>query len=82
MAKPFFRLRMKMAEQDVTQQELGRRIGRSASYVIAALTGKGGWDSRDIPKVARALNIPRDEWTDLFFPDQPPVLQVKGGRAG
>ena len=81
MAKPFFRLRMKMAEQDVTQQELGRRIGRSASYVSAALTGKGGWDSRDIPKVAQALSIPREEWTDLFFPEQP-ALRVKGGRAG
>lgn len=82
MAKPFFRLRMKMAEQDVTQQELGKRIGRSASTVSAALCGKIGWDSRDIPKVARALNIPREEWLDYFFPDQPPALKVKGGRAG
>ena len=34
MAKPFFRLRMKMAEQDVTQQELGRRIGDRAQRVL------------------------------------------------
>lgn len=67
--KPFFKLRLRMMEQDQTGKSPAERIERSPTYVTQFLAGKGCLTTKDIIKAAAVLGIGREEIGEYFFPE-------------
>lgn len=51
MPKPFYKLRFALGERDVTQRELGKKIGRSQAYVGRRLAGTASWTLEDAYRI-------------------------------
>lgn len=66
-AKRYRLLRKKMRELEVTQEYLGKLIGRSESYVNRALCGERSFEMDEAYLICKELNISQDEIT-LYFP--------------
>ena len=69
--KPYFKLRQQLFALGMTQEELGREIGKGQQYMSYRLTGKKPFTVDEAYKILEILDIPDSRLTE-FFP--------KGGR--
>lgn len=61
------KLRARMFEFDITQEDLRKLFKKSYSYITPRMTGKTPWSMDDVYKLCGLLKIPYDEIT-LYFP--------------
>ena len=67
MAKKYLKLRGRMAEQDVDQQELSRALKLSNSAVSTRLAAKYPWTVEQVYTICDLLEIDYDE-IPTYFP--------------
>ena len=65
--KPFYNLRVRFAECEVTQNEVARRAGMAPSTMTARMTGAHPFDAWQMEAIAKALQIPPEEYSKYFF---------------
>ncbi len=78
MYKPFKKLRLRFVELDMTQSEVSRRAGMAESTLTARMTGRLPWNSDEITRVAKVLDIQTDQIGAFFFTDAPKEYKKKG----
>ena len=66
MAKPFYKLRFALGEMDITQQELGKLIGRSQAYVGRRLAGTASWTIEDAYRILDAIGVDESRLGEFF----------------
>lgn len=62
-----FELYIEMVRAGHTRKTLGEAIGRTGQYISTVMNGYAAPDTRDIEKMAKVLDIPRERWVDVFF---------------
>lgn len=62
-----FDLFVEMSRAGHNRQTLGAAIGRTGQYVSQILNGYSAPDTRDIERMAKELNIPKERWVEVFF---------------
>lgn len=65
--RPFYKLRVRFAECEVTQNEVARRAGMAPSTMTARMTGQQPFDAWQMDAIAEVLEIPREEYGKYFF---------------
>ena len=65
--KPFYRLRVRFAECEITQNEVARQAGMAPSTMTARMTGQQPFDAWQMDAIADVLKIPREEYGKYFF---------------
>lgn len=68
--RPFYSLRVRFAECEITQNEVARRAGMAPSTMTARMTGQKPFDAWQMDAVAQVLKIPREEYGKYFFQPQ------------
>lgn len=74
--KPFYRLRVRFAECEITQNEVARRAGMAPSTMTARMQGLQPFDAWQMDAVANVLNISREEYGKYFFVSKP-IIEEK-----
>lgn len=69
--RKFHRLRVRLAEMDITQQEAARMAGLAPSTLTTRMTGRLPWHADEISAIAKVLNIPTEQIGAFFFEDGP-----------
>ena len=77
MTKPFKRLRCKLLECDMKQQELADRLGVSPATISTRLSGRLPWSVPEAVQVAKILDIPMDRLSEFFYDDSPEGLAAQ-----
>ena len=67
MCKPFYNLRVRFAQCEMSQNEVARAAGMASSTMTARMTGAQPFDAWQIEKIAKTLNIPPEEYGKYFF---------------
>lgn len=67
MAMDYSRLRGRIREKVGTEGALALAIGRSHSFLSAALNGRTEFEQTDIWAICEMLDIPQTEVGDYFF---------------
>ena len=68
MAKPFAELRELMRKNEITQEELGRRLGRKETYICHRLSGEQPFTLDECYTIMRDFNIPMERMHEVFPP--------------
>ena len=71
MCKPFYNLRVRFAQCEMSQNEVARAAGMASSTMTARMKGYQPWTSDEITRVAAVLNIPREQIGEFFFEPLP-----------
>lgn len=75
-------LELKLFHIEMTQEELGEKIGRSKTYVSFRMTGKREWELRDVYAICDVLDIEYSEIPKYFPPKKAARLSVlKKGKS-
>lgn len=61
-------LELRLFHIEMTQEELGAKIGRSKTYVSFRMTGKREWEMRDVYAICDVLGIDYSEIPKFFPP--------------
>lgn len=67
MRKPFYNLRVRFAECEMTQNEVARAAGMASSTMTVRMCGKRPFDAWQMEKIAAALKITPEEYGKYFF---------------
>lgn len=67
MARQYPLLRAMMTRNELTQTDIARKMGRSATYVNLRMTGRKGWTIDEINELMTLLDIPKAEVQRVFF---------------
>lgn len=67
MCKPFYNLRVRFAQCEMSQNEVARAAGMASSTMTARMTGAQPFDAWQIEKIAQTLSIPPEEYYKYFF---------------
>ncbi|WP_296035354.1 helix-turn-helix transcriptional regulator [uncultured Gemmiger sp.] len=67
MRKPFYNLRVRFAQCEMSQNEVARAAGMASSTMTARMQGKQPFDAWQIEAIATALQIPVEEYGKYFF---------------
>ncbi|MCM1330021.1 MAG: DUF739 family protein [Ruminococcus sp.] len=67
--KPYAKLRGRMAEMEVTGEDLANHIERSKTYVSNRLTHSYSWSIDEVYKILDFLEIPESEIFTYFPPN-------------
>lgn len=67
MYKPFYNLRVRFAQCEMSQNEVARAAGMASSTMTARMTGAQPFDTWQIEKLAAALGISPEEYGKYFF---------------
>ena len=62
MYKPFYNLRVRFAQCEMSQNEVARAAGMASSTMTARMTGAQPFDAWQIEKIAAALGISPEEY--------------------
>ncbi len=67
-----------MYENDCTQQDIAKMIGRSPSYIAERMRGKKPFDMEDVYKLCDCFEL---SYTDIpiYFPPKGRMLSAKAG---
>ena len=65
--RPFYNLRIRFAECEITQNEVARRAGMAPSTMTARMTGQQPFDAWQMDAIAQVLNIDRADYGKYFF---------------
>ena len=60
MCKPFYNLRVRFAQCEMSQNEVARAAGMASSTMTARMQGKQPFDAWQMEKIAAALDNPND----------------------
>ena len=71
--RPFYKLRVRFAECEITQNEVARRAGMAPS-----MTGQQPFDAWQMDAIAEVLEIPREEYGKYFFMPRNLVPKTEG----
>lgn len=74
--RKFHRLRVRLAEMDITQQEAARMAGLAPSTLTTRMTGRVPFNINEVQALCEVLNIPTEQIGAFFFEDGP--RQQKG----
>lgn len=66
--RPFYKLRVRFAECELTQNEVARRAGMAAGTMTARMNGHQPFDAWQMDAIGQILGIPREEYGKYFFP--------------
>ena len=64
--RKFAKLKNLLFEQELTQADVAREIGRGMTYVTRRMNGRDAWTFADAEKLGSLLGISRTEWADYF----------------
>ena len=67
MYRPFYNLRERFAQCEMSQNEVARAAGMASSTMTARMTGAQPFDAWQMEAIAKALNIPPEEYSKYFF---------------
>ena len=67
MLPKFKKLRGRMYENQVTQEDIAKLLGRSEAYVSMRMTAKQPFDIDEVYKICEYLDVPECE-IHIFFP--------------
>lgn len=67
MCKPFYNLRVRFAQCEMSQNEVARAAGMASSTMTARMTGAQPFDAWQMEAIAAALHIPPEEYSKYFF---------------
>ena len=67
MRKPFYNLRVRFAECEMTQNEVARAADMASSTMTVRMCGKRPFDAWQMEKIAAALKIMPEEYGKYFF---------------
>ncbi len=65
--RPFYKLRVRFAECEITQNEVARRAGMAPSTMTARMMGQQPFDAWQMDAIAEVLQISREEYGKFFF---------------
>lgn len=65
--RPFFNLRVRFAECEMSQNEVARSAGMSPSAMTARMNGAQPFDTWQIMKIAGVLQIAPADYAKYFF---------------
>ena len=65
--RPFYNLRIRFAECEITQNEVARRAGMAPSTMTARMTGQQPFDAWQMDAIAQVLKIDRADYGKYFF---------------
>lgn len=71
MYRAFHKLRVRFVEMDLKQNEVAKAAGMAPSTLCARMQGKQPFTSWEISRIAKVLNIPREQYGEFFFADEP-----------
>jgi len=66
MARPFLKLRARLAENGYTQQDMQRRLGLGSSTVSRRFNGVEEWRLTEIWEIMEWLDIPAQQMHEYF----------------
>lgn len=67
MYRPFYNLRVRFAQCEMSQNEVARAAGMASSTMTARMTGAQPFDAWQMEVIAAALHIPPEEYSKYFF---------------
>lgn len=67
MYRPFYNLRVRFAQCEMSQNEVARAAGMASSTMTARMQGKQPFDAWQMEAIAEALKIPPEEYSKYFF---------------
>ena len=67
MYRPFYNLRVRFAQCEMSQNEVARAAGMASSTLTARMTGAQPFDAWQMEAIAAALHIPPEEYSKYFF---------------
>ena len=67
MYRPFYNLRVRFAQCEMSQNEVARAAGMASSTMTARMTGAQPFDAWQMEAIAAALHIPPEEYSKYFF---------------
>ena len=67
MCKPFYNLRVRFAQCEMSQNEVARAAGMASSTMTARMQGKQPFDAWQMEKIAAALDIKPEDYGKYFF---------------
>ena len=68
--RKFAKLKNRMFEMEITQEEAAKAMGRSMTYLSSRLNCRGSFSFNDALTLGKLLGIPRTEWVDYFMDDR------------
>lgn len=77
--KPYYKLREKMYLFEVTQEELGKVIGRGPNYIHKCLSEKNSFEVEEAYKILSFFDIPDEEFP-IYFPRREVKSSVRDNR--
>lgn len=78
MYRPFYNLRVRFAQCEMSQNEVARAAGMAASTMTARMQGKQPFDAWQMEKIAKLLNIKPENYCRYFFDHRTPNNAGKG----
>ena len=67
MYRPFYNLRVRFAQCEMSQNEVARAAGMASCTMTARMQGKQPFDAWQMEAIAEALKIPPEEYNKYFF---------------
>ena len=67
MYRPFYNLRVRFAQCEMSQNEVARAAGMASSTMTARMTGAQPFDAWQMEAISAALHIPPEEYSKYFF---------------
>ena len=67
MYRPFYNLRVRFAQCEMSQNEVARAAGMASSTMTARMTGAQPFDAWQMEAIAASLHIPPEEYSKYFF---------------
>lgn len=67
MYRPFYNLRVRFAQCEMSQNEVARAAGMASSTMTARMTGAQPFDAWQMEAIAAALGIRPEEYSKYFF---------------
>lgn len=65
--KPFYNLRVRFAECEISQNEVARAAGMAPSTMTSRMTGAQPFTSWEMDKIAQTLQIKPEDYYRYFF---------------
>lgn len=67
--RKFAKLKNRMFEMEITQEEAAKVMGRSMTYLSSRLNCRESFSFDDALTLGKLLEIPKTDWVDYFMDD-------------
>ena len=79
--RPFYNLRVRFAQCEMSQNEVARVAGISSGTMTARMKGSQPFTTWEVESIAKALGIPPEEYHRYFFDRKRAAPGVEAPRA-